>query len=295
MKPTDKKHPIEINSRSVPEAPAVSRLKRVIDIKSLEPEKVKTSHHSSTKRDNAKPVPKQDNAAVYKKNHKNRNVSNAPLPTRDPGIKPSATGSVPKADEKPRKIHRVTPRNIQKNDVPAPKPSRPNTPSVVPEESIKTVIPRTESITPQSPVTPSSDNAQVSSRPTHHIRATRVIRAKNKIPMHVSESFNTPAKNRFAMKSRKHAPNRVHTDLSQKSYATDNITEKIEEALLLQSWRAKQWNLCITSLDPNIQARMLKCLPLVQARLVNNLCITAGSLEATIIDQVTSITLSHSA
>lgn len=68
-------------------------------------------------------------------------------------------------------------------------------------------------------------------------------------------------------------------------------TETIETALLLQSWHAKKWAQCIVNLSPTIASQVDTAMPLVQAGLVNNICIAPERLEATIFDQVVSITL----
>lgn len=290
MKPTDKNHPIEITSHNGSESPVISRLKRVIDIKSLEPEKTKTSHHSSKTRDNSRPVSKQDATTAHRKNHKNRDFSQ-PTPqkyreSREPVQKSSTPASISQHSEKSQEYTRPAPKISPRKSDPTPKLTQPEMPSTpqAPAQSVEKIPPKLH-----SPST--TDKTSESINPQHHMRATRVIRPKGKIPRHVTESLTNTAKNRLAMKSRKHTKNAFSSDSVGKNSLTDNLTEKIEEALLLQSWRAKQWNACIASLDPGIQAKMLKCLPLVQAKLVNNICITAGSLEATIIDQVTSITL----
>ena len=75
------------------------------------------------------------------------------------------------------------------------------------------------------------------------------------------------------------------------SQATNGIAEKIDESLMLQSWRARQWSASIVALSPTIVAQIPKCMPFVQAKLVNNICITSGCIESTVVDQVTSISL----
>ena len=290
MKPTDKNHPIEISTHNGSEPPVISRLKRVIDIKSLEPEKTKTSHHSSKTRDNNRPVSKQDAQTAHRKNQKNRDFSQTtPQKSRDTKNsvpKTSNPAPIPQHTEKTQEHSRPTPKLLSRKSDPALKIPQPDISShaQTPIQSAKKIP---DKLLPAS----NTNNSSETNNPQHHMRATRVIRPKGKIPRHVSESLTNTAKNRLTMKSRKNTRNALFSDSATKITSTDNLTEKIEEALLLQSWRAKQWNTCIASLDPGIQAKMLKCLPLVQAKLVNNICITAGSLEATIIDQVTSITL----
>ena len=69
------------------------------------------------------------------------------------------------------------------------------------------------------------------------------------------------------------------------------LAENIDEMQLLQSWRAKQWTECLVKLIPTLPEMLPQAMPYVRARFVNNVCVASGRLEATVIDQITSITL----
>lgn len=71
------------------------------------------------------------------------------------------------------------------------------------------------------------------------------------------------------------------------------LNDYIINTMMLQSWLSHEWCSCITKLFPNTAALFTKGISFVQARLVNDFCITTDSLEAIVVDQITSIQIRH--
>lgn len=132
---------------------------------------------------------------------------------------------------------------------------------------------------PSPNATASASTASTQAPQTNGSKTRRPLRVSGKQP-HIKRTPAPVAKTPKFLSHKK-----IDTSRSE------HQTEKIEDALLLQSWRARQWSESITKLSPTIVMHMQDSMPLVQAGLVNNICITPGRLEATIFDQVVSITL----
>lgn len=80
-----------------------------------------------------------------------------------------------------------------------------------------------------------------------------------------------------------------HADAHREECA--GIVDTILASLMLKSWRARQWVMNISGLYPDMGASLQRCMPMVQARFVNNVCIDGGRLEATVGEQVASVGL----
>lgn len=73
--------------------------------------------------------------------------------------------------------------------------------------------------------------------------------------------------------------------------STHTENNRIEQALMLQSWHARLWCDAVVNMSPAVIDSLPNAIPIVSAGLVNNICITPGCIEATIFDQVVSISL----
>ena len=71
------------------------------------------------------------------------------------------------------------------------------------------------------------------------------------------------------------------------------VNDYIINALMLQSWLSREWCACITKLFSSAAPLFTKGISFVQARLVNDFCITTDSLEAIVVDQITSVQIRH--
>ena len=264
MKPNNKKPPIEVGGLGIPENPVISRLKRVVDVKSLEPARPKPQHPSVPRKNHGTRKPSRE----VTENDKEGTNQARPQVKQGMPKRVKATVPVAAAESKPKQVSSVSESK--------PRPKRGKATPVSEEKTI--------SQTQSQPVTGSTPKLTESAM---HIRASRGAR----------NLVGSTSRNRMVLKNPKFGE-RLHKNknvgksaVGKTSELSQGLAEKIDEALMLQSWRAKQWSACISTLSPAIQSNMLKAMPITQARLVNNLCIAPGRLEATVFDQIVSITL----
>lgn len=241
-------------SGNAPSTPVVSRLRRVIDMSDIKD----TGTKSAGGKFKPHSGPKQERREGTPKDQHKKRV---------------------KAPNAPKKQNNPQPQQAApKMKAPVP-PADPTTASQPAAE--QQPAPQIQANPPQAQAAPIRKSSAA------HLKVTRSLKATGKHQslhfsdkrLHSRERIKTP---KFLAKKLKSEP----------VYARPNqADDKIHEALLLQSWHAKKWVSSIAELSSSVADQLLKSMPIVQARLINNLNITCGKIEATVVDQVTTISL----
>ncbi len=289
MKPTDNN-----NDNKQPKMPIVTHLRRVVDMKSI------------------------DNVQTGKKTRDHGNVPNKGHRKSDQTVLVSSNADAPKSREKSGRKHspiangaQQSPAHSYRNPKPvaefeaqttrlvAPPPSRPKEvtapPAAANTRHAPTPVKETGSTESQPPTASQPEAISAEKTAIRSVHSTRMVKARKRPTLHVAEKVSSLHRDRLALKPTKHAEKSAPKSTPNTAFisqqTSNSISEKIDEDLMLQSWRARQWSASIVALSPTIVAQIPKCMPFVQAKLVNNICITAGSIESTVVDQVTSISL----
>ena len=314
MKPTDNN-----NDNKQPQMPIVTHLRRVVDMKSIDngqngkkarahsnPKEKSQHHRSQTVLVSDAETPKQPREkATRNRVHAAGNDgkpadriyrSNKPVAEYEAGTPRLVAPAPQKHETQPRET--TTPKPAVKKPAAAkpatPHAARPAAPQAAHAGGSGTAhAPSAQAA--ESPVPTQSSKPAAA----HHsgkatiktMHSTRLVKARKRPTLHVSEKVSSIHRERLSLKTTKHAEKPVQSASITSSQAITGVAEKIDEALMLQSWRARQWSASIVSLSPTIVAQIPKCMPFVQAKLVNNICITSGCIESTVVDQVTSISL----
>lgn len=253
-------------------SPVISKLRRVVDMSTLNPPKSKQKTAQNTAGKSAKKSAKsQDKPSVPNETH----ASEAPAqPVQADQAEskhtPQTTVILRAKSAKPQPkatFEAKTPRLTA--------PPAPPVPAAQPEQPTSQAQPEAS---PEHAATPKSEKSPQKIRlkthsaiihlPDKKIKKDRAIKASNVLAKQL----------------------RVEADIKQQN-ESNKLVENIDEMLLLQSWRAKQWVESLVKLIPALPEMLPQAMPYVRARFVNNICITSGRLEATVIDQITSISL----
>lgn len=253
MKSNDSNKP---SGNAAPSTPVVSRLRRVIDMSDIKD----TGTKSVGGKFKSHSAPKQERREGTSKDQHKKRV---------------------KAPAAPKK------QNIPQSQQAAPKtrmPAPPVEPTVAAPPAATAEPITTPQIQANPPKTPS---APIRKSSAAHLKVTRSLKATGKHQsLHITDK-------RLHSRERIKSPKFLAKKLkSEPVYARPNqADDKIHEALLLQSWHAKKWISSIAELSPAVAEQLLKSMPIVQARLINHLHISCGKIEATVVDQVTTISL----
>ena len=263
MKPTKPLIPVVIRKKS--DSAPVSTLRRVVDMSELNAKKPRDIPKSGDK--HPRPYVKHGEGAPQGKKR--------PSSVSSPAVSRADISR----DSNPRAAvqREVLPRDI------VPRPPLP------PAAAIAEQVAKTEVETPQA-----VDAVRTSSTENRKVRASRQPATRTVSGLHARVSLK---KTHVASKSvdKNPAVYRETAKLRSKPQKTKveadapSMSEKCNQALLLQKWGARQW---ISSLDmfaEPYEEMFQKAVPLVQARLVNNVCVRPGSLEGLVFDQVASI------
>ncbi|MBQ9244011.1 MAG: hypothetical protein IJ165_12470 [Proteobacteria bacterium] len=259
MKPTDPLNPLDSLSPAPAETPVFSKLRRVVDMSAINPPRTKQrtaqgSANKSTKR-TAKPKDQAADATA---------APNAPATqTATPEARHAAPVVIKTSTAK--RVKATFEAKTTRLTAPAP---------VMPAQPQNT----------QPETTPdASDTAQAADK------TTSKIRLKHSAVVRLADKKNKKDK---AIKAPKILARQLKAEADIKlQHETCKLAENIDEMLLLQSWHAKQWTESLVKLIPTLPEMLPQAMPYVRARFVNNVCIASGRLEATVIDQITSISL----
>ena len=289
MMPTDNNN----SDNNQPKMPIVTHLRRVVDMTTIDkPQNAKKTRTPRQGKSSAseRPAPVRKQAAQTpaespaKKREGGKRV--VARPANDEMQQNSAT-----AERKAAAERKVAPARRIVAD--ATKKTRKVEPIVVRQENNAQPeqLPdpgRSESL-PENSVSETRASAK---RPAiKAVHATRMVKGIKRPTIHVSEKTATVHRERLSLKPKHKNAEKTGAVVPQVNTQNAGISEKIDEALMLQSWRARQWSASIVALSPTIATQIPKCMPFVQAKLVNNVCITTGSIESTVVDQVTSVSL----
>ncbi len=279
MKPTDPNTPPENATDNSQNSPVFSRLRRVVDMTELnqhsrtKTQPGNTSKHSSHKPDHAASPNNQAARSDKQKHNKAQHGPKHPtsLQARHASHPQNEKLSANAADNQPQNDSAELP-DVELHPI--------NDTQYLSADSVQKQPAGDSSTQLPAAASPETDPITIESAP-------KPIKNKHRSAgLRLSEKHSIGK--REHIKATKQLARQIKSETSGK---TNQISEKIDEALMLQSWRAKLWSACIASLSPAMAIQLPKCMPLVQARLVNNLCITCGRLEATVVEQVVSISL----
>lgn len=271
-----------------------SRLNRVVDISAIQSHRQKnTAQKHPPQKDKVKKKVARNKDADDKNYPKNRGIPQKISQQDSPNI------------AKQPKLHKSTPADKIKNFRPAdstqeaPAAQSSGTSTLPQQDAAQAQTRHLRLKTNQNPHNNQSvSESTPSSAPQVNAPNTRAVRSTS-LPK-LSGHAKFAARHIIGKKERPvlpHKPAKLVSrkkqidSFSKKTTHTDNTADLICNALLLQSWRAKLWTSCITAISPTIDDNLQTAMPLVQAGLVNNVCIAPGRLEATIFDQVVSISL----
>ncbi|MBO5752354.1 MAG: hypothetical protein J6S69_01520 [Proteobacteria bacterium] len=126
----------------------------------------------------------------------------------------------------------------------------------------------------------------IAEAPARKIRTSKAIKPK----LHLSEKHAIARKERASTAPRLLSRQHGHQAEARRLEVT-GLVDNIMESLMLESWRARQWMMNVASLSDDLENMLQRCMPIVQARFVNNICIDGGRLEATVVEQVASVGL----
>lgn len=282
------------DNEQTPTPDVFSRLSRVVDISAIQSHRQKNSTQKyPTQKDKTRKKitrPKDADDKNYAKNRSTpRKISqqDSPKITKQPQRHPSTP---------PDKIKNFKPAPSTQEDISAQsagaslpaqldaapaqiRPPRLNAPTT-------TLNDQNNSETPATPAT------QINTQSTRAVRSTSLPKLAGHAKFAARHIIGKKERPVLPHKPAKLISRKKTVDsFSKKTTHTDDTADLICNSLLLQSWRAKLWTSCITAISPTINDNIQTAMPLVQAGLVNNVCIAPGRLEATIFDQIVSISL----
>ena len=274
MKPTDPINPLDTqNPQDTPnptqaEPPIFSKLRRVVDMSAINPPRTKQkgAQGASAKSRKSKAQDKEKPEATAQPQTQTPSTQAPEVCV----VQKQAHASTAIVRKKAAKSHPIASFEAKTTRLTAPPPP---CPPPAPAED-----------TPAPETNPEVTNAQPPAKSAQKIRlkphsaVARISEKKNK----KDKTIKAPKVLAKQLKA--------EADIKQQ-HESCKLAENIDEMQLLQSWRAKQWTECLVKLIPTLPELLPQAMPYVRARFVNNVCIAAGRLEATVIDQITSITL----
>lgn len=268
------------------EIPVIPHLRRVVDMSEI--------NQQSRNRPSSKPAKKPVHA-------KNDTVQSQDKPSPKRHRAPAASAAPTTPDHpnapQPENLRPSLERNTENHDVetrvrPQP-PKRTKAPTFTAPSSVYEAK-TTRLVAPPKPIAPPAQPAVSVPQETTNEPAAAATEPVVKVDSSASKpktrkitEFVAQRREKRVNSSPKLIARQARIEAEAKRQAS--LRKCLDEELLLQSWRAKKWSECIGALDPCMPERLQKCMPLVQSRLVNNIFIERGILEATVVDQVVSV------
>ncbi len=296
MKPNDNSNnPNNLNNS--PEVQVVPRLRRVVDMSEINAQKAKTTTPKTHRSE--KPGTHAQDARASKVQHTQTRQSTNPPQTA------STSSPEQDTDKKTRHVQRAVRSEsagsfnsaLDSQDMRPKQPRRNTANSRSLYEAKTTRLFAPETPLPQKVTVEPVHTAKIDAVSTENMGSAQdnsISNASRKERTLSARPKLIPADNK-QQKIRRDKYKSTNSPIKQIKAETElrlqKVQEHITESLLLQSWRSKQWGATIAMLGNEFTAMLPKCMPLVQARLVNDVCIAQGRLEATIVDQIATIEL----
>ncbi len=268
------------------EIPVIPHLRRVVDMSEI--------NQQSRNRPSSKPAKKPVRA---KTDTAQGQEKASPKRLRAPSMPVAPAASDHANDPQTESLRPSQERNAENRDVETrvrpQQPKRTKTPAFTAPSSVYEAK-TTRLVAPPKPVEPAVQPAASAPQETTNPQFSAISDPVSNADSSVSKpktrkitEFVAQRREKRVNSSPKLIARQARIEAEAKRQAS--LRKCLDEELLLQSWRAKKWSECIGALDPSMPEKLQKCMPLVQSRLVNNIFIERGILEATVVDQVVSV------